>query len=136
MVDTRTVGYAAFLLRLLTGVFFLVHASIKLFVFTPAGTAGYFGSLGLPPALAYFIIILEIAGGLALVLGIWARIVAIVMAIELLGTIYAVHWAAGFVFTNANGGWEYSAFGAVTLVALALIGDGPYALKATPALNG
>ena len=45
MIDNRTVKYGALLMRLLTGIYFLVHVGIKIFVFTPAGTAGYFGSL-------------------------------------------------------------------------------------------
>ena len=85
--------------------------------------------------MAYVVILLELVGGLALILGVWARAVAIVMAIELLGTIYAVHGAAGFVFTNTNGGWEYPAFWALTLVALALIGDGHYAMTPPPFYN-
>lgn len=39
---------AAMLLRVALGVLFLAHAGLKIFVFTPAGAAGYFGSLGLP----------------------------------------------------------------------------------------
>jgi putative oxidoreductase len=39
MTDLRTSPYAALLLRLSLGVMFLAHAGLKLFVFTPAGTA-------------------------------------------------------------------------------------------------
>ena len=39
---------AALVLRVSTGVLFLAHAGLKLFVFTPAGTAGFFESLGFP----------------------------------------------------------------------------------------
>ena len=131
MVDERTAGYAALALRVMTGVYFLIHAAIKIFVFTPAGTAGFFGSLGLPPALAYVVIAWEVIGGVALVLGLWPRIVALAMIPELLGTIFAMHGAAGFTFTNPHGGWEYPAFWAVAMLALALIGDGPFALKPT-----
>lgn len=43
---------AATILRFSMGVLVLAHAGLKLFVFTPAGTAGYFASLGLPGPLA------------------------------------------------------------------------------------
>ena len=135
MVDDRTAGYAALLLRVVTGLLFLAHDAVKIFIFTPAGTAGFFGSLGLPPALAYVAMALELVGGVALILGVWPRLVAIVMVPLLLGTIFAVHGANGFLFTNAHGGWEYPAFWAVAMVALALIGDGAYALLPTPALK-
>jgi|SRR5450756_472139 len=129
MIDSRTAPYAALLLRVSLGVLFLAHASLKLFVFTPAGTAKFFGSVGLPPALAYVIMTAEVLGGIALILGIWTRVVAIVLAPVLLGAIFTVHGAAGFFFTNPNGGWEYPAFWAVALIVQALLGDGIYALR-------
>ncbi len=129
MIDERTAGYAALALRLLTGGFFLIHGGLKLFVFTPAGTAAFFGSIGMPPALAYFVIAWEIVGGLMLIFGAWPRLVALAMIPDLLGAIFTVHASAGFFFTNPNGGWEYPAFWIVTLLALALIGDGPFAIK-------
>jgi putative oxidoreductase len=135
MVDDRTAGYAALLLRVVTGVLFLIHDAVKIFIFTPAGTAGFFGSIGLPPQLAYLAMALELVGGVALILGIWPRIVALIMVPLLVGTIAAVHGANGFVFSNPHGGWEYPAFWALAMIALALIGDGAYALRPTPALK-
>lgn len=52
MLDTRTAPYAALVLRLTLGLLFLAHAGLKIFVFTPSGTAGFFSSLGLPGWLA------------------------------------------------------------------------------------
>ena len=69
MTDRDTLApYAILALRLTTGSLFLVHGLIKLLVFTPAGTAGYFQSIGLPGALGYLTLILEILGGIALIL--------------------------------------------------------------------
>jgi putative oxidoreductase len=130
MIDPRTAPYAALLLRLSLGVLFLAHCAAKIFIFTPAGTAGFFGSLGLPPALAYLIIAAEGLGGIALILGFWTRIVAILLTPILLGAIFTVHGAAGFFFNNAHGGWEYPAFWTVALLVQALLGDGAYALSA------
>jgi putative oxidoreductase len=131
MIDTRTAPYAALVLRLTLGVFFLAHFGLKLFVFTPAGTAQFFGSLGLPPALAYVVMVWEFLGALALILGLWPRIAALVLIPDLLGAIVTVHGPAGFFFDDPHGGWEYPAFWIVALIALALLGDGPFALKPT-----
>lgn len=120
---------AATVLRVSMGVLFLAHAGLKLFVFTPAGTAGYFASLGLPGPLAYLVIAAELLGGIALILGIYSRWVSLALVPILLGSIYAPHGAAGFFFSNEGGGWEFPAFWAVTLVVQALLGDGAYALK-------
>lgn len=132
MTDSRTAPYAALLLRLSLGGLFLAHAGLKIFVFTPAGAADFFGSLGLPPALAYVTMGWEIIGGLALILGVWPRIAALATIPILLGAIATVHGPAGFWFNNANGGWEYPALWIVGLIALALLGDGPLALRRSP----
>ncbi|WP_188906314.1 DoxX family protein [Aureimonas endophytica] len=136
MIDSRTAPYAATLLRAALGILFLAHAGLKLFVFTPAGTAQFFASLGLPGPLAYLVILGETAGGLALILGIYSRIVALALTPILLGAIATVHGPAGFFFTNPNGGWEFLALWIVGLVALALVGDGAYALRPTPGGSG
>jgi putative oxidoreductase len=134
MIDSRTAPYAALLLRLALGVLFLVHVSLKIFVFTPSGTAGYFASLGLPGALAYLTIAAELVGGLMLVFGVFTRAVAIAVIPVLLGAIVMVHGANGFFFSNPKGGWEFPAFWALALLILALLGDGKYALKPSSTL--
>jgi putative oxidoreductase len=132
MIDTRTAPYAATALRVALGILFLAHAGLKLFVFTPAGTAQFFGSLGLPGALAYLVILAEVAGGLALIAGVYSRIVAVALIPILLGAIFTVHGPAGFFFTNPKGGWEFLALWIVGLLAVALLGDGAYAMRPTP----
>ncbi|WP_062228654.1 DoxX family protein [Aureimonas frigidaquae] len=134
MIDTRTAPYGLFLLRVTLGLLFLAHVGLKIFVFTPAGTAQFFESLGLPGVLAYLTIAVELIGGVALILGIMTRVAALVLVPVLLGAIVTVHGPAGFFFTNAGGGWEYLALWIVALVALALAGDGAYALR--PSRNG
>lgn len=120
---------AATILRISIGILFLAHAGLKLFVFTPAGTAGYFASLGLPGPLAYLVIAAELFGGIALLLGVYSRWVSLALVPILLGSIYVPHGAAGFFFSNEGGGWEFPAFWAITLVVQSLLGDGAYALK-------
>lgn len=128
MIDLKTAPYAILVLRVTTGVLFLVHGLIKVFVFTPAGTAGYFESIGLPGALAYLTIAVEIAGGLALILGIKARLVSLALVPVLLGAAWFGHGAFGFNWSNPNGGWEYPVMWAIVQAALAGLGDGAHAL--------
>lgn len=134
MLDIKTAPYAALILRLSMGVLFLAHAGMKFFIFTPAGTAAFFSSLGLPGFLAYIVMAAEFLGGIALILGLYTRYVAILLTPILLGAIVTVHAAKGF-FADA-GGWEFVGFWIVGLVAVALIGDGPLALKPTPKKAG
>jgi putative oxidoreductase len=115
------------------GLLFLAHVGLKIFVFTIPGTVGFFQSLGFPAAVAYAVIALELLGGIALIVGFYAPYVALPLAIEILGTIVTVHGANGWQFANEGGGWEFPALWAVALVALALLGDGAYALRSTRA---
>ena len=119
---------AATLLRVTSGVWFVIHALVKIFVFTLPGTVGFFESIGLPGFLAYVVIVAALAGGTALIAGFQPRIVALALSVILLGSIYTPHFSAGFLFSNPNGGWEFPAFWALTLWALALLGDGAYAV--------
>lgn len=128
MIDTRLAPYGALALRVALGLMFIAHAYLKIAIFTPAGFAGFLGSLGLPGLLAWPIIVAELAGGLAILLGFHGRFVSLALLPVLLGAL-AVHAPNGWVFTAANGGWEYPAFLALTALAHGLIGDGALALK-------
>ena len=73
--------------------------------------------------------IVLIRGGLALIFGIYASLVALPLALEMLGTIVFAHGTKGWLFTNEGGGWEFPAFWTVGLIVLFLLGDGAMALK-------
>ena len=124
-----TAPYAALILRLSLGTLFLAHAALKVFVFTIPGVVAYFASLGMPAIVAYAVIALELLGGLALILGIYATWVAVPLALEMLGTVFLVHGANGWLFTNKGGGWEYPMFWAICLGVLYLLGDGAMAIR-------
>lgn len=115
------------LLRIASGGALLAHGLIKLLLFTPAGTAGYFESIGFPGLLAYPVIAGEIGLGLALVLGLMTRWAALAALPIMLGAIVP-HAANGFTFSNPGGGWEFPAIWSALLVAQVLLGDGAYAL--------
>nr|WP_176647625.1 DoxX family protein [Duganella sp. SG902] len=121
-------AYGLLLLRVALGGLFLAHAALKIFVFTVPGFVGYFASLGLPAVMAYATIAAEVAGGLALILGVFAPWAAALLAVEVLGTIVMVHGRNGWLFTNQGGGWEFPALWCVALIAVAVMGDGPGAL--------
>src|SRR5262245_23253354 len=83
------VEYGAFVLRVTLGAMFVAHALLKYFVFTLPGTAQFFGSLGLPPALGYFTFGAELVGGVLLLLGVHARYVSLALVPILLGATWA-----------------------------------------------
>ena len=128
MIDSRTAAYGALVLRVALGVLALSHGLTKLLVFTPSGTVGFFASLGYPAFVAWFAMIVETVGGAALILGVYARVVAVLQIPVLLGATL-VHLPNGWMFANPNGGFEYPLFWATALLALALIGPGAHALR-------
>ena len=129
MIDQKTAPYAALVLRLALGTMFLAHAALKVFVFTPAGTAGFFESLGLPGALGVLTIGAEAIGGAMLIAGVYTRVVSLALAPILVGSIVLVHASSGWLFSAEGGGWEYPAFLVAASLAQALLGDGAFALR-------
>lgn len=128
MNDQKTTALGAFVLRVSLGVMFVAHSVIlKLMVFGLPGTAKFFESLGLPGILAYATFAAEAVGGTLLILGVQTRLVALALIPVLLGAAW-VHIGNGWVFSAKGGGWEYPAFLIATSVAVALLGDGAYAL--------
>lgn len=130
MTNQDSASYAALILRVSLGVMFIAHALLKIMVFTPAGTVGFFDSLGVPGWFAYPVMAAELVGGLLLVAGIQTRVVALALVPVLIGSIVLAHGANGWLYTNENGGWEYSAFLIMASFAQTLLGDGAYSAGA------
>src|SRR5262249_11710220 len=130
MVDAKSAPYAALLLRVSLGVLFLLHGLyLKVFVFTLPGTAQFFTSIGLPGWFGVPVTAYETLGGLALILGVYTRYVAIFLGLHMLVAAYLGHRANGWMFANQGGGYEFPVFWAIALFALALLGDGVHALR-------
>ena len=125
---TNTHDYAGFVLRIGLGAMFIAHGLLKVLVFTLPGTAGFFESVGFPGWTAYIVAYAEIGGGLLLLAGFAVRTVSLALVPVLLGAMF-VHLGNGWVFSNANGGWEYPAFLALAAIVQALLGPGKYAVR-------
>ena len=127
MTQTASTSQGIALLRVTSGGLLLTHGLIKLLVFTPAGTAGFFESIGFPGILAYPVMAGEIGLGLALILGFMTRWAALAALPIMIGAIVP-HAGNGFTFSNTGGGWEYPVFWTIALAVQAMLGDGAYAI--------
>jgi putative oxidoreductase len=123
----RRAALGPFALRTGLGLVFLAHAYAKAFIYTLPGTVQFFAAHGFPGWLAYPVFLGELAGGLALIVGFRTRAVALALIPIMLGAVYT-HAGNGWMFTNANGGWEYPLLLCALLVAQAFTGAGAYAI--------
>jgi putative oxidoreductase len=127
MNETQLTASGIALLRVTLGVAALAHGLLKIFVFTLAGAAGFFESIGLPGFLAYIVTFAEVIGGVMLIAGFQARAAALALIPILLGATWA-HAGNGWLFSNQGGGWEYPLFWTFALAAQAMLGSGAYAV--------
>ncbi len=126
--EKTTTPYAALLLRVTMGAMFLAHGLLlKVMTFGLPGTMGFFGSLGYPPVFGAIVAIAEIAGGIALILGVWTRLVSLLFLPIMIGATIQ-HLPAGWLFSAQGGGWEFPAFWTLALVVQAGLGAGAHAL--------
>lgn len=112
----RLTTFSPLPLRIIAGTAFIMHGLPKLSGMSK--TQGFFGSLGLPPELALPIALLEVLGGIALLLGIFTRIASILFIIEMIGVILAVKITKGFV-----GGYELELL--LMFISISLLISGP-----------
>jgi putative oxidoreductase len=131
-LDQRTGPYAAVLLRVALGALFIAHLYWK-FAVLDGGLDRWWGNFaanGYPWFVPYYVISAEFAGALLLIPGIYARWVALYTAPAIFGAAHFWLVRKGFYFTVAGG--EFPIFWGVMLIALALLGDGAWALKPSP----
>ena len=127
----RQLGLGIALVRIVTGVVFAAHGYQKFFVYGLDGAVGAFGQMGVPaPSItAPLVAVVELAGGIALIIGLLTRLAALGLAINMLGAIFLVRIAGGFFAPN---GEEFEIVLIVNSLALVLAGAG--ALSADEAI--
>lgn len=120
---------AKLLLRVTLGVLILFHGLAKL----NGGMGGLVQmvqSHGFPGALAYGVLLGEVAGPLMLIAGFHARIGALLVFVNMIFAIVLVHLGQLGSFTS-QGGWalELQAMFLVSALALALLGPGRFSVN-------
>lgn len=84
---------------------------------------------GLPPVLAYGVFLGEVVAPLLLIAGLWTRVAAAVIVINMLAALALMH-AAQIAVLSRSGGWaiELQVFYLVMALAVALLGAGRFSL--------
>jgi putative oxidoreductase len=115
------------MLRLFLGLSFFIHGLVK-FQGGIENTVGWFDSIGLPGILAYVVALVEMVGGIAVVIGLGTRIVSALLSIVMIGAIIKVKFALGFLGNGQMAGYELDIALLVIAVFLAMNGSKMFAL--------
>jgi len=101
---TRT-SIASTIMRVVLGIIFLAHGIDKLQMGL-GNVDGYFSSVGVPGFLAYVAAILELVGGVLLIVGLFTRYVSALFAIMLIAAIFMMKLSAGLLGGEGGAGYE------------------------------
>jgi putative oxidoreductase len=126
----QTAPYGLALLRIALGIAFALHGWSKLSGGMD-GVAGFFASLGIPAAslVAWIVMIVELVGGILLIIGFLTQIVGILLALDMLGAIIFAYLGRGAPFIeNGAISWERELVFGVAALCLALAGPGAWAV--------
>jgi putative oxidoreductase len=120
-------GWGLAVLRIVTGLVFLMHGGQKVFVYGLGGVAGAFAKIGIPApeVSALLATSAEFLGGIALLLGLLTRWATIPVGFTMLVAVLTVHVKNGFF---APAGFEYPLTLLAANVALGLAGPGRLAV--------
>ncbi len=133
IVDKTYDATAAMFLRMGLGIMWIAHALLKWFVFTIPGFASWLESQGIPAFMAWPVFLLELTGGLMILIGFYGRYFsAVLIPIILVAT--WTHLSNGWLHTNEGGGWEYPMFLMLASIVHILLGDGRFAMRTNQAL--
>jgi putative oxidoreductase len=120
------IDLALLILRVVLGIIMIYHGWPKLT--NLGGTIEGFSGMGIPaPAIAaIFATLVEVVGGLLVLVGAFADIAGLMFAIDMLGAITFVHAKNGF--SASEGGVEFPLALLAMALAIALAGPGRYAV--------
>ncbi|KAA2282163.1 DoxX family protein [Candidatus Nitrosocosmicus agrestis] len=111
-------------IRIMAGVAFILHGMPKFNDLL--GTQGFFASVGIPADLALLIGLLEVIGGILLIVGLVTRVVAILFAVEMMCAILIVKAGNSFM---GQGGFEVDLLLMSISISLAISGPGRLSIE-------
>jgi putative oxidoreductase len=93
------------IIRVILGILFLAHGISK-FQMGLGNVAAWFGGMGAPGFLAYIAALLELIGGILLIIGLFTRYVSVLFIIMLIGAIVMMKLSAGLLGNGQMAGYE------------------------------
>jgi len=117
------------MIRLALGAIFIAHGAQKVFTYGMGNVGDMFGEMGIPLAgvMGPVVSLFELAGGVAIILGLLTRPVSVGLAATMLGAIFFAHLSAGFF---APDGYEFPLMLLAAAAALVSTGAGKWSVDA------
>jgi putative oxidoreductase len=121
-------GIAKLLLRLILGALILLHGISKI-----RGGPGFILDIvdkaGLPEPFGYLVYVGEVIAPILVIIGLWTRLAALVIAVNMVVAIVLVHLPQFFTLAD-TGGWALELQGLYVVVGIcvALLGAGRYSI--------
>ncbi|WP_453996108.1 DoxX family protein [Bacillus nitroreducens] len=103
MVQKQEIG--ALILRVTLGMLFFIHGLVK-FQGGIENTVGWFESINIPGFMAYVVALLELVGGIALIIGFATRLVSILFAVLMVGATITAKLPVGLLGNGQMAGYE------------------------------
>jgi putative oxidoreductase len=130
-IDQRTAPYAALFLRVTLGALFVAHLYWKFAVLDGGFDRWWasFAAAGYPGFMPYYVVSAEFAGAICLIPGIYTRWAALYAVPLMIGAAHFWLTRRGFYFTGAGG--ELPLVWGAMLIVQAMLGDGPWAARAS-----
>ncbi|MEV5030267.1 DoxX family protein [Paenibacillus sp. LPE1-1-1.1] len=101
---TKTAA-VSIIMRVVMGIIFVFHGIAK-FQMGLSNVDAWFSSIGIPGFLAYFVALLELVGGIMLIVGLFTRYVSGLFVVMLIGAIVTTKLSAGLLGNAQSTGYE------------------------------
>ena len=101
---TKT-AVVSIIMRVVLGIIFVFHGADK-FQMGLSNVEAWFASIGIPGFLAYGVAVLELVGGIMLILGLFTRYLSGLFVIMLIGAIFTAKLSAGLLGNGQSAGYE------------------------------
>jgi putative oxidoreductase len=120
--------YSYAFMRFCTGAILVPHGVVKLLAWSPGNYATNIAAHGIPGAsiLATLMILTESFGALFLALGLFTRVCAVAIAIEMAVIVTQFQWQFGYFWTNK--GYEFALLWVLLCIGIFFRGGGRYSL--------
>ncbi|MCY9546621.1 DoxX family protein [Lysinibacillus xylanilyticus] len=117
------------ILRVVLGFIFAAHGYQK-FQGGIGFTADYFDAIGIPGFMAYIVAIIELVGGIAIILGLGTRLIGALLTVTMIVAIFTAKLSVGFIGENGLAGYELDLALAAIALYFALAGASSFSLDA------